>query len=81
MLQLNNNITIKNSFLEVGLTQSEGDSVHSTIEREAKGHKIFTLHDWTNIIATAKLKKPHYKVINGTFDMIFDFKQLLAQMK
>lgn len=31
------NVDIKHSFLEVGHTQNEGDSVHATIERHAKG--------------------------------------------
>lgn len=37
------NVSIKLSFLEVGHTQNEGDSVHATIERHAKGRKIYTL--------------------------------------
>lgn len=62
------NINIKHSFLEVGHTQNEGDSVHATIEKHARGRKIFNLSEWSNIIESAK------------FDMIFDFKDLSAQM-
>lgn len=74
------NVNIKHSFLETGHTQNEGDSVHAAIERHAKGHQIYTLNEWGSIISEAKVSKPIYQVINITYEMIFDFKNLSSLM-
>ena len=56
------NIDIKYSFLEVGHTQNEGDSVHATIERYSRGRKIFTQNEWSSIITNAEKTSPTYEV-------------------
>ena len=72
------NIDIKHTFLEVGHTQNEGDSVHAQIERHVKGRKIYNTEEWCDIIKTAKITDPQYSVINVTYNMIYDFKALAA---
>ena len=72
-------INIKHSFLEVGHTQNQVDSVHAAIERHAKGRQIFTHNEWCEIIKNSKTEKPFYSVINVNFKMIYDFKDLSSQ--
>lgn len=49
------NVNIRHSFLEVGHTQNKGDSVHATIENQAKKEeKIFTEDKWCTVIKNAK---------------------------
>lgn len=50
------NISIKHTFLEVGHTQNEGDSVYATIEKFAKNQKIYTPEDWIELIKRAKAR-------------------------
>ena len=70
------NINVKLTFLQVGHTQNESDSVHSMIEKNCKGKQIFTLDQWCEIIETAKETGFKYEVIKVKYDMIFDFKSL-----
>lgn len=72
-------IDIKHTFLEVGHTQNEGDNVHAQIERHSRKQKIYNMDEWCEIIKTAKINNPKYDVINVTFDMIYDFKDLVAK--
>ncbi|KAF2894579.1 hypothetical protein ILUMI_11594 [Ignelater luminosus] len=57
---MNYNITITRNFMEVGHTQNEGDSMHSTIERCAKHVSIYVPSQWYVIARTA------YLVANST---------------
>lgn len=68
-------ITIRHTYLEKGHTQSEGDSVHSVIERAARNIPIYTPEQWYTIVRTAKRKQP-YKVIELSQENIFDLKDL-----
>lgn len=38
------------------------------------------MNEWCEIIRDAKLTKPIYEVINVTFDMVKDFKDLASKM-
>ena len=74
------NIDIKYSFIEVGHTQNEGDSVHATIERYARGRKIFSQSEWSDVIKNAKQSSKQYEVRTVTFDQIYDFNDLMLKL-
>ena len=48
------NVNIKHTFLEVGHTQHEGDSVHARIERYVAGRKFDCPDEWISVISEAK---------------------------
>ena len=73
------NIDIKHTFLEAGHTQNESDSVHSMIERYSSKRKIFTLDEWREIIKAAKETGEKYDVIDVTYNMIYNFKDLAGK--
>ena len=60
-------IDIKHTFLEVGHTQNEGDSVHAQIERYARGRKVYNTEEWCDIIKSSKISDPKYTVINVSY--------------
>ena len=68
-------ITIKHTYLEKGHTQSEGDSVHSVIERAARNVPIYTPEQWYTVVRSAKRKDP-YNVFEISKENIFDLKDL-----
>ncbi|CAG9763461.1 unnamed protein product [Ceutorhynchus assimilis] len=73
-----NQVEITLSFMEVGHTQNEGDSMHSAIERCARRIPIYTPGQWATIARTACVKKRYFvNELNQTD--FFDFKDLLAQ--
>lgn len=51
-----------NSFLEVGHTQSEGDSMHACIENYTKRKTVYTQKQWAQFIVESKQEKPSYIV-------------------
>lgn len=57
-LALIHNITIEHKYLEVGHTQMEADSIHSTIERCIKNRTINVPADYAYVCSIAR-KKPH----------------------
>lgn len=69
------NVPIRHTYLEKGHTQSEGDSVHSVIEKAARSVPIYTPEQWYTLVRTAKRKKP-YKVIELDQESIIDLKDL-----
>ena len=50
------------TFLEVGHTHMECDSMHAAIENASRHAKIFIPNDWFNIVTLAKKKGEPYKV-------------------
>lgn len=74
-------VNITHSFLEFGHTQNEGVSIHATIERYAKGRKIYTLDAWCKVMESAKLTNSCYKIIKVEYNMIYNFKDLSEKMK
>ncbi|CAH1983229.1 unnamed protein product [Acanthoscelides obtectus] len=68
-------IKIKHTYLEKGHTQSEGDCVHSVIERAARNIPIYTPDQWYTVVRTAKRKDP-YKVVELAQENIYDLKDL-----
>lgn len=70
------NLNIKHTFLEVGHTQNEGDSIHATIERASKYKNIYTPSEWSSLIRWAKSKGSPYNVIDVAQNMIYDFKKM-----
>lgn len=69
-------ITIRHTYLEVGHTQTEGDSVHSLIERMSKNIPVYTPDQWYSIVRTAKRVKPHYSVHELSQNDIYDLQDL-----
>ncbi|CAG4936415.1 unnamed protein product [Colias eurytheme] len=72
-LAVEKNISIEQKFLEVGHTQMEVDSVHSSIERKLPPHReIFLPADYINIIKSARKKDP-YNVIFLNYDYFLKY--------
>lgn len=74
------NVNIKMTYLEVGHTQNEGDSVHAMIEKYAKAQKVYTVKQWIEMIKNAKVTKPQYEVIEMKYDMFYNFVELADQL-
>ncbi|XP_072395672.1 uncharacterized protein [Diabrotica undecimpunctata] len=68
-------IKIRHTFLEKGHTQSEGDSVHSVIEKAARNVSVYTPEQWYTIVRFAKRKQP-YVVIELEQANILNLKSL-----
>lgn len=68
-------IQIQHTFLEKGHTQSEGDSVHSVIEKAARNIPVYTPDQWYTLVRTSKRKNP-YVVVEMSQENIFDLKKL-----
>lgn len=71
------NLQITHRFFEKGHSQSEGDSMHSVIERAKKNHTIYTPDQMYGIIENAKVSGSRYVVKQMTQAEIFDFKDLI----
>nr|CAI5845771.1 unnamed protein product [Callosobruchus analis] len=69
------NIVIRHIFLEKGHTQTEGDSMHSVVERAARHVPISIPDQWYTLVRTAKRIKP-FKVTEMEKEDIFDLKAL-----
>ena len=59
----NFNINIKHTFLEVGHTQNEGDSVHANIERYSSKRHIYSSDECVELIKAAKQTGSKYNVV------------------
>ncbi|KAJ8671126.1 hypothetical protein QAD02_002385 [Eretmocerus hayati] len=59
-------------FLEVGHTQSAGDSIHATIERAVRNKPILTQQQLCDYMRNAKTTNP-YEVVEKSQDDIYDF--------
>ncbi|CAH1958718.1 unnamed protein product [Acanthoscelides obtectus] len=75
LLAQKHNIVIRHTFLEKGHTQTEGDSMHSVIERASKLIPLFTPDQWYTLVRTAKRSKPYVVTEMGKEDF-FDLKAL-----
>lgn len=75
-LSLKYSVTIRHTFLEPGHTQSEGDSVHSVIEKASRNIPIYTPEQWYTIVRTAKRKLPWYIVHELSQNEVYDMKDL-----
>lgn len=74
------NIKIRHTYLEAGHTQSEGDSVHSVIEKAARNIPIYTPEQWYSVVRTAKKKRPLYTVHEISQEVVFDLKNLQSKI-
>ncbi|CAH1973396.1 unnamed protein product [Acanthoscelides obtectus] len=75
LLAQKHNIVIRHTFLEKGHTQTEGDSMHSVIERASKLIPLFTADQWYTLVRSAKRSKP-YVVTEMDKENFFDLKAL-----
>lgn len=77
--------SITHKFLIQGHTQNEGDSVHSTIEKEIKKQlrsgPMYTSDALISSIRAAKKKGDPYKVVEMYWDDFFDIHDLTNQMR
>ena len=71
---------VTHSFLEVGHTQNENDSVHATIERASRRTSLYTPDQWSAVIGTARAEKP-YVVIQMELEDFFDFKKMASSIR
>uniref|UniRef100_A0ABD2W2F8 DUF7869 domain-containing protein n=1 Tax=Trichogramma kaykai TaxID=54128 RepID=A0ABD2W2F8_9HYME len=69
------NVKIIHRFLEVGQTQSAGDSMHANIESYTKQKEIFTQEQWGKAMQASCHKKP-YVVNHVAQKEIIDFTKL-----
>lgn len=69
-LSQKHNILIRHTFLEKGHTETEGDSMHSVIERASKHVPIFTPDQWYTLVRTAKKSKPYNVIEMDTGDFV-----------
>ena len=67
-------------FLEVGHTQNENDSVHSTIERASRRQFIYTPDQWSSVARGARHGKP-YTVKDMDLLNFFNFKAVAQSIK
>lgn len=74
-------IKITHRWLVKGHTQMECDSVHARIEKKTRNVTVYTPMQWFGLIATAKVKKPAYKVKKVTTDSILSFRELESIFK
>lgn len=72
-LQLN----ITHRFFETGHGQSEGDSMHSNIERELKHRVVYTPDQMYTIIMNAKVHGKKYQVKEMTQTEFYNLKELI----
>nr|CAH7746664.1 unnamed protein product [Callosobruchus chinensis] len=69
------NIVIRHTFLEKGHTQTEGDSMHSVVERASRHVPIYTPDQWYTLVRTAKKNKP-FEVTEMDKEDFIDLKAL-----
>jgi len=71
---------VAHNYLEVGHTQNENDSVHSTIESRSRRARIDTPEQWSGVIATARQNKP-YVVTDMQIVDFYDFKKMSGSLR
>jgi len=69
---------VTHSFLEVGHTQNENDSVYSNIERVSRRSSLYTPDQWAAVIGTPRSNKP-YVTTNMELEDFYDFKHLRSK--
>lgn len=73
-LAMEQNIIIEQKYLEVGHTQMEADSIHSTIERKLKrNQEICVPADYIRIMKSAREKPSQYNVIPLTHNDFYKY--------
>ena len=58
--------TINHTFLEKGLSETENDSVHATIERKARNNEIYSPQQWFAVVRSARSSEQPYIVCEMT---------------
>lgn len=74
-------VKITHRFLEPGHTQNEGDSVHSTIERNCRHKTFYTPAQWYECIKTARKSKRPFEVLEVDQSLIRNWKHLEAKLQ
>lgn len=77
-LTLKHSVTIRDTYLERGHTQNEGDSVHSVIERAARNIPVYTPNQWISIVRLARRTKP-YEVVELFQSDVYNLNTLQEQ--
>ena len=71
---------ITHTFLEKGHTETENDSVHSTIERKTKNIKLYTPDQWYGAVRSARVTKQPFEVIEMNHGDFIDFKAMSEEV-
>ncbi|KAK4876478.1 hypothetical protein RN001_012900 [Aquatica leii] len=71
---------IRHTFVEPGNTQTEGDCVHSVIEKASRHIPVYTPEQCYSVVRTAKRKKPYYTVYELSQKDVYDLKGLQAKI-
>lgn len=74
---INHNIIIEQKFLEVGHTQMEADSMHSTIERALKNKDINVPVEYVEVCRSARKKPKPYDVTYLSHEFFKKFNDVL----
>lgn len=74
---INHNIIIEQKFLEVGHTQMEADSMHSTIERALKNKDINVPAEYVEVCRSARKKPKPYDVTYLSHEFFKKFNDVL----
>ncbi|KAK4881176.1 hypothetical protein RN001_004495 [Aquatica leii] len=69
-------VKIRHTFLEPGHTQTEGDCVHSVIEKASRHIAVYTPEQWYSVVRTAKRKKLYYTVYDNDKFLISKLKMV-----
>ncbi len=72
---------IEHSFLEMGHTQNENDSVHSIITNAAKNIELYTPEQWYQTVRMSRKKPAPYIVKEMALSSMFDFKGVASKLK
>lgn len=78
-LSQKHSVKIRHTFLQPGHTQTEGDCVHSVIEKASKHIPVYTPEQWYSLVRTAKRQKPYYTVYELSQKDVYDLKDLQVQ--
>ena len=66
--------------MEKGHTETENDSVHSTIERKTKNIKLYTPDQWYGAVRSARVTKQPFEVIEMNHGDFIDFKAMSEEV-
>ena len=66
--------------MEKGHTETENDSVHSTIERKTKNIKLYSPDQWYGAVRSARVTKQPFEVIEMKHGDFIDFKAMSEEV-
>ena len=70
---------LMHTFLEVGHTETENDSVHSSIESKSRRITLYTPEQWYSTVRSCRMSKP-YKVIEMSHEDFINWKAMSEEV-